>query len=606
MSQSNVFARAEKTRTFLAENSGVIVVNTQRDIEGMANPAFALQRIREEPFNTKDGEGTREIVSYITQPTRTQYAAILGEGNESLTSPNPQTGELSSVSGDKVGRGCSIPADTMTFGYDVRTSCLKARAVEIGPFCIIDLIRKNAHRQIIQRLWDETPGILKAQFARQLLREVIRLGKYKFTAASGVPFSTDTAYFPAPPTGGPDIGMVRRIANMVRPYGWNDGSGAPKMDGMATFQMYMGHDSYEWAIEQRKMNKGFKVETTRTADDKIFGATAIYEGCNFVADDRPMRGYLTQTAAGAWEFNEIEPTEVVPADGEGWKEKPNDEYEQDYVARGGVMYRVYEVGFYIHPKALVRESMGGIPAVPGKTFTRRFDFTVNPMTEVQLGNKGCDPDMFFFGYRALHAYAMKRRKYELAGAFLFISAKPRYDVTDPWTNPDPAAASEPTTVRDLPETPANACEPCTRPGFPDREPIMPDCTTLFPANGAGAMQFRQIAYDVEEAAGNLTLVVDRYGGNVGAATLVMTISEGTATNPENFTTPSGFAGAGPWTKTISWADGEDGPKTVIVPIVEAAGDDSGKQFTAALGTATGAAFGTRTTATVTILDEDEA
>lgn len=606
MSQSNVFARAEKTRSFLAENSGVIVLNTQRDIEGMSNPSYALQRIKEEVFDTKDGEGTREIVSYITQPTRTQYAAILGEGNETASSPNPATGDSASISGDKPGRGCSIPADTMSFGYDVRTSCLKARAVEIGPFCIIDLIRKNAHREIIQRLWDETPGILRAQFARQLQREVVRLGKFKFTAASGVPMSTDVAYFAAPPKGGPDIGMMRRIANQVMPYGWADGSMTPKMDGMPTFQLFMGHDAYEWAIERRKLNKGFKVETTRTADDKVFGATAIYEGLNFIADMRPQRGYLIQTGAAAWEFVEIEPTAVVPADGEGWKEIPNDEYEADYVFRGGASYRVIELAHYIHPKALVRESMGGIPSVPGKTFTRRFDFTVNPMTDVQLGNKGCDPDMFFFGYRALHAYAMKRRKYELAGSFLFLSAKPRYDVTDPWTNPDPAAAAEPTNVADLPFTPVNDCEPCTRPGFPAREAIMPTCDELFPANGAGNIAFRQIAYDVEEAAGNLTLVIDRYGGNTGAASVVCTLTEGTATNPENFTTPSGFAGSGPWTKTISWADGEDGPKTVIVPIVEAVGDDSGKIFTAAVGTPSGASLGTRTTATVTILDEDEA
>lgn len=602
----HIFAKAKKARTFLAENSGVIVVNTQREIEGMANPAYALTRIKEEPFNTKDGEGTREVVSYITQPTRTQYGAILGEGNETLSTPNPQTGESESVAGDKSGRGCSIPADTMSFGYDTRTSCLKARAVEIGPFCIFDLIRKNAFRAIIERLWSETPGILKAQFARQLLRENIRLGKFKFSAANGVPVSTDVAYFPAVPQGGPDIGMIRRIASMVRPYGWADGAGTPKLDGMPAFQMFMGHDSYEWAIERRKVNKGFKVETTRTANDGTFGDTVIYEGLQFISDDRPMRGYLRKTAAAAYEFVEIEPTKVIPADGEGFKEVPNELFEQEYVNVGGVSYRVFEVGHYIHPRALVRESLGGMPSVPGKTFTRRFDMTVNPMTEVQLGNAGCDPDLFYFGYRCLHAYAMKRRKYELAGAFLYIAPKPRYDVIDPWVNTATAAAAEPVTPSDLPKTPANACEPCDRPGFPTREPIMPTCEEVFPTNGVGLMAFRQIVSDVEEEAGNLTLVIDRYGGSVGAASVVITLTEGTATNPENFTTPSGFAGTGPWTKTISWDALEDGPKTVVVPIVEAAGDDSGKQFVATLGTPSGAALGTRDTHTITILDADEA
>lgn len=601
-------AKAIKTRTFLAENSGVIVVNTQREIEGAANPKFALEKIKEETFNTKDGEGTREVISYITQPTRTSYVAILGEGNEAANAVNPQTGEtVANVLGDKVGRGCSLPADTMQMGYDVRTSCLKARAVEIGPFCILDLIRKQAHRQMIQRLWDETPDIMKSQFARQLLREVIRLGKFKFSAAAGVPMSTDAPHFPAPPTGGPDIGMIRRIVDQVNPFGWQKNSDAPMVDGRRAFQMYMGSNAVEWAISTRKANLNMVTQTTRTVDDKTFGPTSFYEGIQFLSDDRPMRGVLVPNGAGAFEFVEIEPTEVVPADGEGFKEVPNPVYEQEYAVINGDRRRVFEVGFYLAKNALVRESMGALPSMPGgKTFTRKFDLMVNPMTETQLDKHGCNPDLFFFGYRILHAYAMKRRRYELAGAFLYIAPKPRYDVIDPWTSPDPAAAAQPTTVRELMATPANACEPCDRPGFPDREPVMPTCTDLFPANGAGLMAFRQTGYDVDESAGNLTLVIDRYGGNVGAASCVITIAEGTGTNPENFTTPAGFAGVGPWTKTLNWADGVDGPVTVVVPIVAAVGDDDGKKFTGTLGTAVGAALGTKTVATVTILDPDEA
>lgn len=603
------FTRCVKARTYLAENSGVIVVNTQRKIEGSAFPTFALEKIKEEQFNTKDGEGTREVISYITQPTRTQYVAILGEGNETANGLNPQTGEVvAGVLGDKVGRGCAIPADTMQMGYDVRTSCLKARAVEIGPFCILDLIRKNAFKSLIQRLYDETPDIMKGQFARQLLREVIRLGKFKFSFTNGVPVSTDSSGFPALPTSGPDLGMIRRMGNLVRPYGWNENSDAPMTDGMRPFQVYMGADAVEWSITQRKKNLGYEINTSRTIDDKTFGKTAFYEGVQFLSEERPMRGVIVPVGAGSYEFVEIEPTRVIPADGEGFKEVPNDDYEADYVQLLGDRRRVYEVGFYLTKNALVREMMGSLPTMPGgKTFTRKFDMMVNPMTEVQLAAKGCgNPDEFYFGYRLLHAFGMKRRKYELAGAFLYIAPKPRYDNVDPWTNPDGTALAAPTGLRELEKTPANDCEPCDRPDFPAREPVMPSCTEVFPANGVGLMAFTQTGYDVEESAGNLTIVVERYGGNTGAASLIMTISEGTGTNPENFTTPTGFAGVGPWTKTISWLDGEQGKKTVVIPIVAAVGDDSGKTFTAALGTPTGAALGTRTTTTITILDDDAA
>lgn len=598
--------RAAKAVTFLAENSGVITLNTQRAIEGKADPIWALQRIKEETFNVKDGENTREIITHITQPTRTQYTPILGAGNQTLSVINPQTGVAESVSGDQVGRGCSLPADTMQFGYDVRTSCLKARAVEIGPFCVLDLIRKNAHKEVINRLWAETPPILKSQFARQLLREVITLGKFKFSAAEGVPFVTDTPGFPCPATGGPDIGVIRRIANMVKPWGWNEGADTPMMDGQRLFQVYMGGDAVEWAIETRKNQKGFKIETLRTTDDKVFGQTTVYEGIQFIREDRPLRVVMLQTGASTYELVEVEPTKVVPAEGEGFKEVPNEDYEQDFITLSGQRLRVFEVGFWIHPMALVRESMGALPSMPGgKSFNRRFDFSVKPIEDWELAAKGCNKDLFFFGYRALHAFAIKRRKHELCGAFLYIAPKPRYDIIVPWSS-DEAAEAAATTLQDLAKPPVATCEPCVRPDNSAREPVMPDCTTLFPENGVGVITLKQTAYDVSEDVSGVTIVVERQGGNVGAASCVVTITEGTATSPENYGTPTGFAtpSGSTKTKTLNWADEVEGKVSFVIPMVGAVGDDAGKQFTISIGTFSGAVAGAITSATVTILDAD--
>lgn len=603
-----MLGRCAKVATFLAENSGVITVNTQKMIEGKANPVWALERIKEEPFDTKNGENPREILTYITQPTRRQYVPILGTGNETVNVLNPQTGEITAVTADKTGRGCSIPADTMQFGYDVRTSCLKARAVEIGPWCILDLIQKNIHREVIQRLWSDVPPMLRMQFARQLLREIITLGKFKYSATAGVPFSTDVPYFPAIPTGGPDIGMMRRIKTSVMPWGYADGSGVPMIDGQAGFQFMIGGDALEWAIETRKTNKGYKIETTKTADDKVFGKTTTYEGMQFITDDRPTRGVIVPVGAGKWDFVEIEPTSVIEAEGEGFKEVPNPLYEEDWIVVNGDRRRVLEVAYWAHPQALVRESLGAMPAMPGgKTFNRKFDMSINPIPDYELADRGCNKDMFFFGYRALHAFAMKRRRHELAGAFLYIAPRTRYDVTDPWTNADAAELAQ-VGVRDLPKPLANTCEPCDIAASDLAEvPVVPTCEELFPDNVVGVMRMRQTGYDVDEGAGTLTIAVERVNGDSGAASLVLTLAEGTATNPENFTTPAGFAGIGPWTKSISWLDGEEGIKTVVIPIVEAVGDDDGKVFTASIGTAVGATIdGTRNSATITILDPDEA
>ncbi|MFA9262781.1 MAG: hypothetical protein ACEQSB_05565 [Undibacterium sp.] len=604
-----LFDRAKKAFTYLAENSGVISLNTQKKILGAANPMFALKAIPEETFDTKNGENSREIITYITQPPRVQYMPILGTGNETSSVPHPTTGVATNIAGDKVGRGCSLPADTLGFGYDVRTSCPKARAIEVGPFCILDLIQKNAFRQVIDRLWSEMPTVLKMQFNRQLLREVIALGKFNFSAADGggtLPYTTDSGTFPCAPQGGPSIGMLRNLKNVIMPWGWADGAPSPMVDGSTSFQMHMGCDSYEWAIESRKNAKGMTINTTRTADDKTFGKTTVYEGIQFIDAERPMRGVYVQTGVNTSQFIEIEPTTIVPAEGEGWKEIPNADYEKSWIVIDGQKLRVLEIGFFIHPKALVRESMGAMPTMPGgKTFNRKFDFTVNPIPDYELASKGCNKDMFFFGYRALHAFAMKRRMHELAGAFAYIAPKPRFDVIDPWTS-NGVAPTNVMSVQDLPSQGVSGCEPCARPEALDNEPVQPTCAELFPTNGVGLIKFRQSRYDVEENAGNLTLVVERYGGDSGAASCVMTITEGTATEPQNFTAPSGFAGTGPFTKTISWLDGEDGPKTVIVPIVAAAGDDSGKQFTAALGTYSGSAAGSLTATTVVLLDDDKA
>lgn len=594
--------RAQKALTHLAENTGVIAVTTQKKILGMANPSFALKMIPEEDFKT-NGEGSREVVTYITQPKRVEYSPILGEGNETVTVAHPTTGAPTAILADKVGRGCSLPATTMSLGYDVRTSCLKARAVEVGPWCILDLIRKNAFKPVMDRLHDEMPGILKAQFARALLTEVVRFGKFNFSAADSagtVPFTTDTDTFPCSPQGGPSIGMLRQIATKMTRWGWAEG--APSS---AEFQMHMSRDAYEWAIETQKRGKGMTINTTKTVDDKMFGKTEMYEGIQFLNAETPVRGVYLPTGVNSSVFVEIEPTIIVPAEAEGWKEEPNPDYEKSVVTIEGQRLRVIELGHFIHPSALVRESMGSMPTIKDKTFTRRFDFSVNAIPDFELAAKGCNKDLFYFGWRILHAYAIKRRKHELAGAFAYLAPKPRFDVIDPWVS-NGVAPTNTMSLQPLEAQGVNGCEPCTRPEALDNEPIAPTCSELFPTNGVGLIKFRQSRYDVEESAGNLTLVIERYGGDSGAASCVITITEGTATEPQNFTAPSGFAGTGPFTKTISWLDGEDGPKTVIVPIVAAAGDDSGKQFTAALGTYSGSAAGSLTTTTVVLLDDDKA
>jgi hypothetical protein len=464
------------------------------------------------------------------------------------------------------------------------------------------------------QLWKDLPRYGKEDFGRQLLRDVVTYAYYLFSVGDGFPMSVGTGTFPTVPTGGPSIGFFRKIETLLRAQGWSKGSGTPSIGGRNVIRVRMSRESIEWAIAQRKVELGVELKSEVYIDDGIWGKSVMYEGILFNEAELPTRGFLRQIGAAAYEFVEIDPTLIDEADGEGFWPIPNPEFYQSHVLDGGVRYRVIELAHIIHPTAMERQSMGTPPAVPGKTFTRNFDMTVAPIPDWELADRGCNKDQFYFGYRMLHAYAPLPRNPELMTACAFLAPTNRYEVVDPWSDivtPD----GTPVSLAPLGDPKVDSCVPCTgTDGLTGiaLDPTAPTCSDLVPENGVGVMRFRQIAYDVDETAGNLTVVVERVSGGTGAASCVCTINEGTATAPENFTLPTGFADAGsdnvsPFTKTISWADGVYGPKTVVIPIVEAAGDDDGKQFTLVLGTAAGATIsGTAGTATVTIIDTDNA
>lgn len=597
-------AACKKAVTYLAENSGIIAALTQQQIL-TGSPEWAMKRIPEATYDTKKGHNPRWIRVRTTPPKRVKYTPMLPEGNKAYNVQNPQTGDITEVQGDKQGRGCSIPAETIQYGYDVKNRCMMAKAIEAGPWCVMDLLEKEAFGAVLQQVQTDLPRYAKEDFGRQLLRDVVEFAHWKFSIADGFPMSTGQPYFPTVPTGGPSIGFFRKVETLLRSQGWSEGAQTPVVNGRVSIQIRMSRESIEWAIAQRKKELGVDLMSTVIEDDKTFGKTVMYEGIQFIEAELPTRGYLRQVGAGQWEFVEIDPVIVTEADGEGFWTEPNPEFYMGQIEVGGALYRVMEIAHIVHPRAMERQSLGEIPSVPGKKFNRRFDFSVNAIPDWELADRGCNKDLFFFGYRMLHAYAVLPKNPELMTAIIFLAPTNRYEVTDPWFDLEEAAA-EPVTQAALPNPPANACEPCDNPSATSSDPTTPTCTDLFPANGVGVMSFRQSAYDVSENGVAITLVVERKGGSTGAASVVVTTAEGTATEPENFDAPGGSAGTGPWTNTLNWADGESGPKTVVVGINVHAGNDDGKQFTATLGTPVGAALGAITVATVTIIDEDEA
>jgi len=75
--------------------------------------------------------------------------------------------------------------------------------------------------------------------------------------------------------------------------------------------------------------------------------------------------------------------------------------------------------------------------------------------------------------------------------------------------------------------------------------------------GAGTLALASTSYTVSEEVGALTVTVERTGGSDGAATVRFETASGSAKSKKDFTTRTG---------SLSWAAGDQDPKTIEVPI----------------------------------------
>ena len=111
----------------------------------------------------------------------------------------------------------------------------------------------------------------------------------------------------------------------------------------------------------------------------------------------------------------------------------------------------------------------------------------------------------------------------------------------------------------------------------------------------GTLQFSAADYSEAESAGNVTVTVTRTGGSDGAVTVAYTTSDGSAKANSDYTPTSG---------TLSFAPGEV-TKTFTVPLIDDPSTEPDEAFIVTLSNpGGGAALGSRSSATVTILDTD--
>ncbi len=112
-------------------------------------------------------------------------------------------------------------------------------------------------------------------------------------------------------------------------------------------------------------------------------------------------------------------------------------------------------------------------------------------------------------------------------------------------------------------------------------------------SGPGTIGLDPSAYTVNVSAGVVTVTVARAGGSDGKASVHYATAPGTAKAGKDFT---------PRTGTLSWADGDEDPKTIQIPVKKSSTPQPDKTFSVKLSKATGSSLGTAA-ATVTIHDD---
>ncbi|MCC5841134.1 MAG: immunoglobulin domain-containing protein [Opitutales bacterium] len=112
---------------------------------------------------------------------------------------------------------------------------------------------------------------------------------------------------------------------------------------------------------------------------------------------------------------------------------------------------------------------------------------------------------------------------------------------------------------------------------------------------ANALVLDATAVSIVENAGTLYLSVSRLGDGIGAASVDFATANGSALAGADFTATSG---------TLSWADGETGPKFLPVALIDNAVADGDKAFSVNFSGATGAPISGPTSTAVTILDDE--
>jgi hypothetical protein len=576
--------RCLRLKTAIAEEVGNIQGMAERFIAESND--YVKQRVKQATFDPDAGEDPIKV-RYSTAPIAdTPYVDLLVSGHETTEHGTRDcAGQYAGLSatGDVRGAfGCNLPGQSIRGGYDVFTRTLKGKAWETEPFCALDLLLKKHAEAYIAMLRGDLPRRAMEQFNFSLERNVIELGRYNTSATSG--FVTAAGEFPAIPAGRIDLGTVRRLAAIVKVQGWT-----------GPFEVQISAEAFERMRLDYKTNNDVVLEATLASNETHHLGDDVqaimWGGIRWVITDTPTRGYLRPNASGGYDFVPVRPTIARAGTGEGIVVDVNEDWFEGYTWCDGVRYELYEASFFVHPDAATREGFA-MPRMAGKQWSSNlFNFEVNLVDGAYLD---CNKDNFKGQFRILHAYAFESLKPELMGAILHRVAPERIYVNAPDDEPaepdlDSIVPLEPAPLPaddcSLDDISTEGCDDPTLHLLPLQTEDNPN-----PASVVGSLRYKDGIANTVLAGNTLRVRVERVGGTSGAASVTLTPTEGTATDPEDF--------ADPGATVLSWADGEAGDKYVDIPVEADATDAS--VFTVVASSPSGAAWTTNLTKTVTI------
>lgn len=576
-------SKCRRAKTAIASEAGNIQGMSERFIAESGN--YLTRRIGEKQYDPSLGEDPIKV-RYSSAPIEErEYVQMLVQGDEDGTMParncNGGTSDLDTTINRKGAYGCNLPGQTIHGGYDVFTRELRGKAYETEEMCAMDLILKAHFNAYIRMLREDLPKRAAEQFEYALQRQVIEAARYNTSCVSGFTYSAGA--FPAAPQGMLDLGTVRRVFQIMEAQGW-----------MGAREVTTSIEAFENMRLNYKTNYGIEMEVTPGSSETHYldpnTKVVNWAGITWVLEKHPNRGYLRTNGSGDMEFVPVRPVIARAGTGGGVVSDINEDYFAGFTYCDGERHEIYELGFYVNPKACTRESFA-MPQVADKRFSNRlFNFEVNMIDGPYIP---CNTDNLKFFFRLMHAFAFESMYPELMGSIIYriqpdlifvnTPVNPRADDSGPTVAMAPANPQihDECSYADQNDDCAEDLNQAVLPEPDQREDVVP---------GAGLLRFVNTDIITETDAGTLKVWVERIGGVLGAATATVNSANGTAVTGTDFTTPGATV--------LSWADGEAGRKAVSIPILPGGAGD--KAFTVVKSAATGATWDGDTSATVTI------